>query len=606
MKEPIPQHDQMVELDEPVSGREAGASPPLPDQHDFYKMPAKFGHVPVAEEPLGWDPKRRFEHLYPHVRLPVQVVERFEFGSPELEPNRLYFGDNLHVMRSLPSESIDLIYIDPPFFSQKNYNVLFGDQNEMRSFADIWEGGLNGYLVWLNARLYEMKRLLKPTGSLFVHLDWHAAHYVKVELDRLFGYGQLQNEIVWCYRGGGVSKSRFARKHDVILWYARGATWQFEPQYTEYSASTKAVTGRTGRRVNKSEIDLERGAHMPDWWPDINSLQTWSRERIGYPTQKPEPLLQRIIAACSNQGDVVADFFCGGGTTPTVAEKLGRRWIASDISRVAVSITADRVAKVVEEQQLEAKKTGQPIAIPDFEVAHWGIYEIEGLSRMSEDDFHGFVLNAYEARLDSTASAIHGYKGTEPIHVGSPDPDKPMRKEQVADFANAVLKRRGNGGAGTMIAWAFTDAARKMAERIAAQEKVKLQFVKLRLVPLESPEFAAHVTGKHERYGDLVAFVLPPSIRLRRKKLGGRRYRFDASESVALNSGAKIINAQWDFDYGDYFTSSPGFELQRTKKGEPVLAAEYEFPAGGDFAIAVRVQDDLGGEAIVRETLTVI
>ena len=270
-----------------------------------------------------------------------------------------------------------------------------------------------------------------------------------------------------------------------------------------------------------------------------------------------------------------------------------------------MSITADRVAKVVETQQSEAEKGSTKIAIPDFEVAHWGIYEIEGLARMSEDDFHGFVLGAYEARVDSTAGSIHGYKGPEPIHVGSPDPDKPVRKEEVAEFANAVLKRRGSGGIGTMISWAFTEAAKKMAERIAAQEKVKLQFVKLRIVPLESPEFAAHVTDKHERYGDLVAFVLPPSIRLRRKKLGGRRYRFDASESVALNTGAKIINAQWDFDYGDYFTSSPGFELQRTKKGEPVLTAEYEFPHSGDFEIAVRVQDDLGGEAIARETLSV-
>lgn len=124
-------------------------APSLPEQRDFYKMPAKFGHVPVAEEPLGWDPKRRFEHLYPRVDLPFQVVERFEFGNPELKPNQLFFGDNLHVMRSLPSESIDLIYIDPPFFSQKNYNILFGDQNELRSFKDIWDGGLNGYLVWL-------------------------------------------------------------------------------------------------------------------------------------------------------------------------------------------------------------------------------------------------------------------------------------------------------------------------------------------------------------------------------------------------------------------------------------------------------------------------
>jgi hypothetical protein len=303
---------------------------------------------------------------------------------------------------------------------------------------------------------------------------------------------------------------------------------------------------------------------------------------------------------------VVADFFVGGGTTAAAAQKLSRRWIASDISRVAVSITADRVAKIVDEQQAEAGKAGTRVTIPDLEIAHWGVYEVAGLSQMSTEEFQAFVLSAYEARVESTGSFIHGYKGVEPIHVGSPDPDAAVRKEEVAEFANAVLNRRGTGGAGTMIAWAFTDAARKMAERIAAQAKVKLQFVKLRLVPLESPEFAAHVTSRHERYADLVSFVLPPTIRLERVALGGRRYRFDASESLALNTGAKVINAQWDFDYGDYFTSTPGFELLRTEEGEPILHAEYEFPAAGEFDIAVRVQDDLGGEAIHYETISVV
>jgi hypothetical protein len=224
---------------------------------------------------------------------------------------------------------------------------------------------------------------------------------------------------------------------------------------------------------------------------------------------------------------------------------------------------------------------------------------------MKDDEFRQFVLAAYEARPESTGSMIHGYKGKEPIHVGAPDPDSPVRKEHVAEFANAVFNRAGSGGAGTMIAWAFTDAARRMADRIAAQEKVHLQFVRLRLIPLESPEFAAHVTSKDERYSDLVSFVLPPKIRLKKRKVGPRKYRFDASESTALNSGAKIINAQWDFDYRDYFTSTPGYELQRTKTGDPVLTAEYEFPSAGEYEIAVRVQDDLGGEAILRETVSV-
>lgn len=596
--------------------------PKLPDQHDFYKMPAKFGHVPVAEEPLGWDPKRRFEHLYPYVRLPLQVVERFEFGQPELEPNVLFFGDNLHVMRSLPSESIDLIYIDPPFFSQQNYNVLFGDQNELRSFKDIWDGGLNGYLVWLNARLYEMKRLLTPGGCIYVHVDWHASHYVKIELDKLFGYSNFLNEIAWCYSVGGKSRDRWARKHDTVLFYTRGGSkWFFDgkaagvPRKTGKESQGGIIKTDQEGRLYQDKLVKATGKYYryyldepkvpEDWWVDVNSIQSQSAERIGYPTQKPEALLERIIRASSRPGDIVADFCCGGGTTLAVAQRLGRRWIGCDISRVAVSITADRTARVIEQQQNEAKTSGQSIAVPDFHLANWGIYEIAGLSKMHDDQFREFVLAAFEARLESTGSVIHGYKGTEPIHVGSPDPEKPIHKEQVAEFANAVIKRRGSGGTGTMIAWAFTEAARKMAERIAAQQKVRLQFVKIRLLPLESPEFAAHVTSKAERYSDLLSFVLPPSIRCRHEQIGPRRYRFDVSESVALNSGARIVNVQWDFDYREYFTSTSGFELKRKKSGDPDLAVEYQFPASGKQHIAIRVQDDLGGEAIHRESLEV-
>ena len=142
--------------------------PQLPNQEEFFRPPARFGNVPVPITPLGWDPKNPgFRNHYPEVRLPTQIVDRLSFGAPELKPNRLIWGDNLHIMRTLPSESIDLIYIDPPFFSNRVYNVIWGDQNEERSFSDIWEGGLDGYLIWLNARLYEMKRILKQTGSIY-------------------------------------------------------------------------------------------------------------------------------------------------------------------------------------------------------------------------------------------------------------------------------------------------------------------------------------------------------------------------------------------------------------------------------------------------------
>ncbi len=133
---------------------------------------------------------RGFDVVFPFIKLPHLAPnlngDWVQFGSPELKPNRLYYGDNLQVLRTLPSNSIDLIYIDPPFFSGADYNVIWGDTNEVRTFSDIWEGGLDTYLIWLNARLWEMRRVLKPTGSIYVHCDWHASHYIKGEMDKIF------------------------------------------------------------------------------------------------------------------------------------------------------------------------------------------------------------------------------------------------------------------------------------------------------------------------------------------------------------------------------------------------------------------------------------
>ena len=209
----------------PDDAHDAPIPDPLPEQERRFRAPARFGNVPVAATPLGWDPRNPgFRNHYPIVNLPTQIVERVPLGHPQLEPNRLLWGDNLHVMRQLPSESVDLVYIDPPFFSNRVYNVIWGDEHEERSFEDIWEEGLGGYLIWLNARLYELKRVLKPTGSIYVHLDWHASHYVKVEMDKIFGYDNFRNEIVWKKYVGrkNNAKYKFNTQHDVIMLYVKG------------------------------------------------------------------------------------------------------------------------------------------------------------------------------------------------------------------------------------------------------------------------------------------------------------------------------------------------------------------------------------------------
>jgi len=610
----------------------------LPAQEEFWRPPTRFGSVPVEKEPLGWDRRRGFRRLFPHVMLPFQVVERVPFGHPDLEPNRLFWGDNLHVMRQLPSESIDLIYIDPPFFSGRQYNVIFGDKNELRSFSDIWEGGMPGYLIWLNARLYEMKRLLKKTGSIYVHLDWHASHYVKTEMDKILGCGMsegnnepgFRNEVVWCYRGGRVPKIAYGRRHDSILFYTKGSKWTFnwdkimEPLSAEAAKKyrykdEKGFYRLMGRCLKDSPIRAARDV-APDWeekhpelvyryymkegtlcldyW-NVEPINQNSDERIGYPTPKPETLIERIVLASSNEDDVVADFFCGGGTTPTVAQRLGRRWIVCDQSRVAVAITADRLTRQVEEH------TGRLFPVPDFTVEHWGVYEARRLGEAPPEQFRGFVLRAFGAVIEEREGGIHGYKGAIPVWVGEPDHKKAVTAADVQAFANAIRKtlryRQDNLRDGIMLAWAFRPDAVEAADRLRRLEQTDLNFVRLDMIRIDSPRFREHVTvlsTDHADYENFLTFVQPPRVEVGLKRIAPRIYRFDVSETAVLNAGAKIINVQWDFDYGKRFSSTPGHSFVRGSNKKVTLQAQYEFPTEGKQHIACKVQDDMGGEGL--------
>ncbi len=287
----------------------------------------------------------------------------------------------------MASETVDLVYLDPPFNSNRKYKIVFRGPPGLRpkahlpAFEDVWEwdedtdqisegllGGecgsrvartvagliemvgrdrLLAYLVNMTPRLVEIKRLLRPTGSVYLHCDTSASHYLKVVMDSVFGTENFRNEIIWCYRGGGVPRRDFARKHDIILRYSKGGDYIFNPQYTEYSnASRELVESRGGVSIDDRERDLDRGAHMPDWWSDINSLQTWSPERTGYPKQKPLKLLERIIRSSSDEGDVVMDPFCGCGTTMLAAERLGRSWIGIDVEPMALKVLHDRFRQV--------------------------------------------------------------------------------------------------------------------------------------------------------------------------------------------------------------------------------------------------------------------
>ena len=593
----------------------------LPQQEPQFRAPARFGHVPVAATPLGWDPRNPgFRNHYPIVSLPTQIVERVPLGAPDLDPNCLLWGDNLHVMRQLPSESVDLVYIDPPFFSNRVYNVIWGDEQEKRSFDDIWEGGLDGYLIWLNARLYEMKRLLKPTGSIYVHLDWHASHYVKVEMDKIFGYDNFRNEIIWHYGLGGFNvKHWFPRKHDVILYYAKSKDShhnKLRGEVSKWMAAKYSQEDEKGKFFTQDGVKyyLKGGKPIDSVWDHDelfeHTMSQTSSERVGYPTQKPEALLERIISASSNEGDLVLDAFVGGGTTPVVAQRLGRRWIAIDQSRVAVSVTAERLKHAVAERGME------DAPVPDFTLEHWGVYEAGELSKMSAAKFRAFVLDCYAAR-PSTEAGIHGYKGARariPVWVGEPALTARVTADEVNAFAQAIaaLERyRGDEGLrdGVMLAWGFAPDARAAAEELRGRERLEIAFVRLEQVAIDSEAFRSHVASRSTERGDysgFLTFVQPPVVEIAHRRLRPLRYDFDAGDTQVLNAGAKVVNVHWDFNYdGRVFRAARGewFRRGKGKDPVPVMDAQHVFPQAGRYTVACRVQDDKGGEGMAAVEL---
>ena len=582
----------------PDASQDYGVVEQLPDQEEFWRPPRRFGAVPVDTEPLGWDRRQGFRKHYPFVNLPTQIIERVSFGrTDEHEPNRLIWGDNLHVMRQIPSNSVDLIYIDPPFFSGRQYNVLWGDANEVRSFNDIWEDGMPGYLTWLDARLYEMKRLLKDTGSIYVHCDWHASHYIKVELDKIFGYENFINEIIWFYKTGGMSKRWLGRKHDTIFAYSKSRSYKFNSQKEKSYLS---------HRYGFSNVDIledERGPYtmvgMRDVW-DIPALRGNQPEAIGYPTQKPEEIVERIIQISTDESDVVADFFIGGGTTLAVAQRLNRRWIGCDQSRVAIAVTAERLKQGTAQPEISA------IDVSDFTVEHWGVYEANRLAGMPQDEFREFILHSYGATRISDGDDgphIHGWHNNQPVWVGEAGQDSQASAADVGNFANAILRTDQYRDAflrdGTMLAWGFHPDARTAADNLRQREGLQVQFVRLNQVRIGSTDFREHVVGRstdRADYSDFLTFVHPPNIDVGYRNLGNGSVTFDASGTAVINAEAEIINVQWDFNHRDRFEATPGYSFQRDRNKKPQLQVTHKFDRLGSFDVACRIQDSKGGE----------
>ena len=414
--------------------------------------------------------------------------------------NTLYYGDNLDILRQhLPDESVDLVYLDPPFNSNANYNVLFKEQSgeaspaQIRAFTDTWEwtqeavrtyeqeiitnpsvpanvkdmisafrqfvGGnaMMAYLVMMTPRLVELRRVLKPTGSIYLHCDPTASHYLKLLMDTIFGKENFRTEIVW-KRTSAHSDTRQGRRqhgrvHDLILFYSRDASWTWNPLYAEYDQEYidqfyRHVEPETGRRYRldnltgpggaakgnpsyevmgvtrywryseermaelieqgrviqtspgavpayKRYLDEMPGIPLQDVWTDIGPIGSRAKERLGYPTQKPQALLERIIQSSSNEGDVVLDPFCGCGTAVAAAENLKRRWIGIDITHLAVALMKNRLRTAFDlHPGIDYQVVGEPADVGSaralaeqdrYQFQYWAMSLLEALPRKQDE-----------------------------------------------------------------------------------------------------------------------------------------------------------------------------------------------------------------------------
>ncbi len=434
-------------------------------------LPGKYRSIlfPAQETELVWEGKSR--EVCGAV-LPFLVTERADAAGKEVKPphegwtDKLIQGDNRIILSSLihgplreeieKAGGIKLVYIDPPFDSGSDYTMEAGG-GERTAYRDTWGKGKDSFLSMLYERIALIHELLAPGGSLFVHCDWHVNSAIRLILDEVFGAEMHRNEIIHAYGAGGNPKDYFPRKHDTIYWYAKGDRNTFNKHgaimRTAYDRSTLSThfkhtddAGRRYRVQNKNGKEYityeDTGKLVTDVWTDIgaqNGTSPISKEYTGYPTQKPEKLLSRIITAATNAGDLAADFFCGSGTTAAVAMQLGRRWIAADLGRHAIQTTYKRLTGTQRALQNDGKEA------PAFEVLTMGKYErlYHMGTNPEETDPTGWILRAYGAERTGDCSTVAGYKDGRAVIVCPFD-----RAPTQEDFQAAVQECVGRGIAG--------------------------------------------------------------------------------------------------------------------------------------------------------------
>lgn len=532
--------------------------------------------------------------------------------------NKLIWGDNKFVMSSLLEKfagKIDLIYIDPPFATGANFktNVEIGDTKilkehsimEEKAYRDTWGEGLDSFLPWIFERLHLMKDLLSENGSIYIHLDWHAGQYVKTIIDEIFGYNFFRNEIIWHYRTGNLAKNQFQRKHDNIFFYSKSDRPIFNVQeQKEYYIDIYGPDFKPsfeGRKQAEDEKGIYRMATVDSVW-DISAIFTLSKEHLPYDTQKPEALLERIIKASSNEGDLVADFFCGSGTTMSVAEKLNRRWIGVDLGRYSIHTTRKRLLEIETSNSLieKGKKYGKKIR--PFEILNLGKYErqfwqVKAFGKKDEKqalyEYLAFILKLYGAEPIAGSSYIHGKKGNALVYIGAVD--APVTIQEVTD----ALKDTKDMGQKELhvLGWEWEMGLNDAIQEVAKQMAMRL---KLRIIPMDVIDPQA--SGKGDvKFFELAYFKTEiESIGL---KVKVKLEDFVIPHTDLIPPDVKKSIKTWS-DWIDYWavdfefqndTFNNGWTSYRTKQERKLrLIAGYEYPKPGTYKIFVKIIDIFG------------
>ncbi len=573
---------------------------------------------------LEWDGKpERVERL----SLPFQTVETINESRATRERdagsllqahtdgdaghNQLIWGDNKLVMSSLLGEfagKVKLIYIDPPFDTGADfaYRVAVGDESveklpsilEEHAYRDTWGRGRGSYLSMLYERLVLMHELLSESGSLFVHLDWHQSHYVKVMLDEIFGEGRFLNEIVWWYYNklqGNIN--RFASNHDVVFWYAKGESHTFHRQREKRDKPIKQL-----KRVWDKQKQMIVNAKDPvtgkvlyeestertvdDVWR-LSMLQPADRiENVRYQTQKPLTLAERVISASSDPGDLVADFFCGSGTGLVAAERLGRRWIGCDLGRFAIHTTRKRLLNVADCRPFDVKNLGA------YERQRWQIASGNGALRSYLDT----ILAFYRAEPVEGFLHLHGRKAHRMVHVGATD--APVTTDETED----VMDEMADNGveACDLLGWEW-----EMGLHDTITERARRRGLDLRPRQIPREVMERQVTEADAvRFFELAHVDLDVRRQQREACVVLKDFAIPSEDLIPLKVRERVeswsdLIDYWsvDFDFSDEVFHNQ-WQAYRTRD-EPSLATQsdwHAYPEAGRYAIVVKIIDIFGND----------